>query len=182
MSASGDYISPRDMVGRVFGDLTVVSLAEKHHYPCGVTALWWKCVCKCGKEKTVDGRNLRSGRTKNCGCDKTSKLIKFNYKHGGAADKEKRLYTIWKGMKQRCENPKNKSYKYYGARGIAVCDQWSSDYKEFEKWALQSGYDENALYGTCTIDRINNDSGYSPDNCQWVSLAEQNKNKRRAVL
>lgn len=175
-----EYISRRSMVGNVFGDLTVIGIGEHHKYPNGDTALWWKCVCKCGKECVVDGRNLRSGKVKSCGCMKTKMLVNFNSKHGGASrHKEKRLYTIWRGMKQRCENKKNKSYKYYGARGITVYGPWSKDYAKFEEWAYASGYDENAEYGMCTIDRIDNDGDYNPQNCRWVSLAEQNRNKRR---
>lgn len=180
-----DYISrPKyDMTGRVFGDLTVIGLGEKHRYPCGVIANWWECECVCGKRVVVDGRNLRSGRTKNCGCRKTAVLNEFNYRHGGAkGGNEERLYVIWKGMKQRCENPRNRSFKYYGGRGIGVCAEWSSNYEAFRRWAVDNGYDENAKYGDCTIDRINNDLGYEPNNCRWVSIAEQNRNKRRRVV
>lgn len=93
-----EYISRRSMVGNVFGDLTVIGIGEHHKYPNGDTALWWKCVCKCGKECVVDGRNLRSGKVKSCGCMKTKMLVNFNSKHGGASrHKEKRLYTIWRG-------------------------------------------------------------------------------------
>lgn len=176
-----DYISrlSQDMTGKVFGDLTVVGFGEKHRYPSGIIANWWECECVCGKRKIVDGRNLRSGRVKNCGCKKTAMLNALNYKHGGAGRKnEERLYTIWRGMKQRCENEHNRSYKYYGKRGIGVCDEWS-DFSAFREWALNNGYDENAKYGDCTIDRIDNDRGYEPSNCRWVSLAEQNRNKRR---
>lgn len=175
-----DYISQsKNMVGKKFGDLIVIGFGEKHRYPCGDIANWWKCKCICGRTIIVDGRNLRSGRSKNCGCRKTAILNAINHKHGGAGmEREERLYTVWKSMKQRCENENNRSYKYYGKRGICVCGEWG-DYSTFRKWALENGYDENAKYGDCTIDRIDNNRGYEPSNCRLVSLAEQNRNKRR---
>lgn len=180
-----EYISRAnlDMVGREFGDLVVIGLGEKHRYPCGDIAYCWECECVCGKRVIVDGRNLRSGKTKNCGCKKTAMLNNFNFRHGGAkGGVEERLYVIWRAMKQRCENPHHRSFKYYGGRGIRVCEDWANSYAEFRDWALSSGYNENAAYGECTIDRVDNDKGYSPTNCRWVDMAEQNRNKRRKAV
>jgi hypothetical protein len=87
-----------------------------------------------------------------------------------------RLYSIWTTMKQRCYNPKNVNYKLYGARGIIVCSEWRFSFRSFKTWAFQNGYDEKL-----TIDRINNDGNYEPDNCRWVTREENNKNKRPKI-
>ena len=92
----------------------------------------------------------------------------------------KRLYGVWNNIKQRCFNPKNPSYKYYGGRGIAMCDRWLNSYNAFETWAIQNGYDEHAEIGKCTIDRINVNGNYEPNNCRWISIAEQNRNKQNS--
>lgn len=83
-----------------------------------------------------------------------------------------RLYKILEGMKQRCYNPNNSAYKYYGAKGITVCDEWRYSFPSFEEWAFANGYDANL-----TIDRINKDEGYYPSNCRWVTMKEQNRNR-----
>lgn len=80
-------------------------------------------------------------------------------------------------MKQRCCNPLNKNYFRYGGRGITVCNEWMHDFQAFYKWAIENGYDENAATGQCTIDRIDNEKGYSPDNCRFVTIQEQQRNK-----
>ena len=82
-------------------------------------------------------------------------------------------------MVRRTEDPNSNSYKNYGGRGIKVCPEWRESFEAFHDWAMANGYDENAPRGQCTIDRIDNDKGYSPDNCRWVSMAVQNTNKRR---
>lgn len=92
----------------------------------------------------------------------------------------KRLHKVWQGMKARCYNRNEKSYYNYGGRGITVCDEWLGEdgFYNFFNWAMENGYDEEAPKGECTLDRINNYKGYSPDNCRWISIEEQNKNKR----
>jgi hypothetical protein len=80
-------------------------------------------------------------------------------------------------MNQRCSNPSDKNYNRYGGRGISVCDEWREDFQAFYEWAIANGYDETAPVGECTIDRIDNDKGYAPDNCRWVDLKTQQNNK-----
>lgn len=160
-----------DLTGMTFGRLTVVSehgrAADRH--------ILWRCRCKCGEVTHVSSRDLISGHTKSCGCLQKEKIHDVRYIHG---DRGARLYHIWQSMKKRCENPNCKSYKWYGAKGVVVCEEWHS-YKLFKKWALESGYDGSADYGVCTIDRIDPYGNYEPTNCRWVSLSEQAKNKRK---
>lgn len=93
-------------------------------------------------------------------------------------DTGSRLYTVYGDMKSRCTNPNAPNYYLYGGRGITICDEWSDSYLNFKEWALSHGYDENAKYGECTLDRVDVNKGYSPDNCRFVSLKVQANNKR----
>lgn len=162
---------PNDLVGERFGRLIVVSRAPNNNK--GNTM--WNCQCDCGGVITIVGYSLKSGRTQSCGCihsevvKKTNKATKTT--HG---EKNSRLYHIWRGMKQRCNNPNNKDYPKYGGRGIRICKDWKDDFCTFRNWAVNNGYAPDL-----TIDRINNDGNYEPSNCRWATSTQQNSNRRK---
>ena len=153
-----------DLVGQRFGRLTVVEFDSIKDHKAR-----WKCVCDCGLTVIVRGNALRSGNTKSCGCLHREKLIETghaNTKHGESHDRRTRLYTIWCGMRQRCTNPNRQAYALYGGKGVTVCEDWN-EYSSFKDWAMKNGYADNL-----SIDRINPEKGYSPDNCRWITPSE----------
>lgn len=132
------------------------------------------CRCDCGTEKDVWRTNLTCGYSSSCGCVPHAKMIERCTKHGGTRT---RLYTVWSNMRRRCYEPQNKRYARYGGRGITVCDEWKDDFGAFRDWMLAQGYDETSPYGKQTLDRIDNDGDYSPDNCRIVDIKKQNSNR-----
>jgi hypothetical protein len=157
-----------DLVGQTFGRLTVLQIA-------GLNAkqnVLWRCVCVCGGMATAPAYDLRNGRVQSCGC-----LVRegLNKKHGMAKAGNKRapVYSLWASMLARCRNPKDRNYPYYGGRGITVCKRW----EKFENFLADMGEPPLGL----TLDRKDNNKGYSPSNCQWVSSVVQNRNKRSNV-
>lgn len=160
-----------DLANLRFGRLYVVSdigrTKDRH--------ILWHCVCDCGNSVNVSSHDLLNGHTQSCGCLQKARTHEARYIHG---DRDARLYKIWQSMKKRCESPQCKSFRWYGAKGVTVCDEWH-EYSAFKEWAVQNGYNENAKYGECTIDRIDPFGNYEPQNCRWVSFTEQAKNKRK---
>lgn len=169
----------KDLTGQRFGRLTAKSCSAIQSK--GRRRILWQCECDCGAITYVTGSNLTSGHTKSCGClngQMTTERNRIIMKSHGHC--KERLYSVWHGMKARCNNPHDKLYKRYGARGIKLCAEWNDDYSAFREWALSAGYDEKAAFGQCTIDRIDNNLGYCPENCRWITLAEQQKNKENS--
>ena len=104
---------------------------------------------------------------------------RHGFKHGFSRE---RLYrSVWSAMNQRCSNPNYHGYYLYGGRGIKVCDEWKNDYLTFREWAYSHGYDPSAPYGKCTIDRIDVNGNYEPDNCRFVPMLVQSRNKRKGI-
>lgn len=168
----------KDLTGQRFGLLVVVEKAESRVTSGGHKKSRFICKCDCGRVVAVDGQSLLSGNSKSCGCRKKSILPEINKTHGGTHE---RLYRIWSSMKTRCFNPHSRGYKWYGARGITVCKEWI-DFANFRSWAKLNGYDESAEKWDCTLDRIDVNKGYSPDNCRFVEMKKQQNNRRSNTL
>ena len=134
----------------------------------------WNCVCECGKVFIANGKEIRSGHTLSCGCLKVERTISAHTTHGESAS---RLYKIYAGMKDRCYNKNNKRYDIYGQKGIKICDEWLNSYEAFRDWAMSNGYKEDL-----TIDRINSNGNYCPDNCRWTTAEVQANNTSRNHL
>lgn len=156
----------KDLTNLQFGRLLVICLTKKRRYGGAV----WLCRCICGNLVEIRSGGLHDGQTKSCGClqkEGASRRRKAEILHGDCGTS---LYYTWKAMKSRCFNPHDKVYRRYGGRGITVCGEWKSDYPTFKKWATANGHQDNL-----TIDRINNDGNYEPNNCQFLTRSENSK-------
>ena len=164
-----------DLTGMQFGRWTVMSEDEPVFY--GNTRVrYWKCQCECGTVRRVKEESLKSGKSNSCGCyhsDVMRGSWKWKTTHGQT---DTRLYRIYRHMINRCTNPNDVRYDKYGGRGISVCDEWST-FEGFYKWAVGAGYRDDL-----SIDRIDNDKGYCPDNCRWATNDIQANNKSNVIM
>lgn len=158
-----------DLTGRRFGRLVVVGQAgrDKHKKPL------WDCLCDCGENRTILGNSLTREKTKSCGCFQSDVVTKMSTKHGHAKrGQESTEHIIWSLMIQRCTNPNSTNYKYWGGRGITVCERWLNS---FENFLEDMG---NRPSKNHSLDRIDNDGNYGPNNCKWSTRNEQRLNQR----
>lgn len=158
-----------DLTGRRFGRLKVLEFVRGD----GPRDHRWRCICDCGTVKVTKTRSLRNGSTKSCGClylERSARLSQqYNYRHGMS---HTRIHNIWSAMVRRCSNPNVQRYNRYGGRGIKVCREWGG-FEAFYEWATANGYRDDL-----SIDRIDPDGGYHPENCRWIPLPKQSDNRR----
>lgn len=150
----------KDLTGKKFGKLLVLGNKGSKKV----------CLCDCGKICEIDTNHLVTGHSKSCGCGNAR-----NWKTALGLSTTN-LYKVWRGMLERCYNKNSIAYKWYGLKGITVCEEWQKS-KNFLDWALKNGYKKGL-----TIDRIDTSKGYSPDNCRWVTMKEQTRNTSRNIF
>ena len=161
-----------DLTGKRFGRIVVIERTRKEHSK----KTFFRCICDCGKEKTFQSSDLIRGKIKSCGCWKAEHMKKLGKEHITHGMTDSRLYHIWRGLRTRCNFDKSKDYNNYGGRGINVCEEWKNSFQNFYDWAIKNGYQEHL-----TIDRIDVNGNYCPENCRWADIDTQARNKRNTV-
>lgn len=189
-----------DLTGKRFNRLTIIKRVENNRFG----KVCWLCECDCGNEVIVESQNIRTNHTKSCGCLNMEQRSKTGKKYGRLKGREnglkqknipkiknrkypqipydetfKRIHNIYGHMLNRCYNEKRPRYKNWGGRGIKVCDEWKNDFLTFYKWAVEHGFDATIPWYNCTIDRINNDGNYEPNNCRFATAKQQRNNQRK---
>ncbi len=150
-------------IGSTFGKLTIIKETESKN-----NKRRFICECECGQKKVFNLGNLIQGRSKSCGCDTKTNSISSSTKHSMRYSSE---YVVWCNMKQRCYNKNHKHFRYYGGRGIEVCEQWQKSFQQFYE-------DMGQRPLNLTLDRINVDGNYEPTNCRWATHKQQSQNRR----
>jgi hypothetical protein len=167
-------INPSNEVGKKYGRLNISAIIIKPHYFDNRPTKFAVCICDCGKECNKVLAELKRGHSRSCGCLHSEELALRNSKHGLSKHP---LYYIWRGIVDRCCNPNDSAYKFYGQRGITICDEWRNDFLVFYHWCLDNGWKKGLQ-----TDRINTYGCYEPSNCRFVTSKENNNNRRNNVL
>lgn len=162
-----------DLTGKRFGRRVVLGRAVDRMSIDGYPIRYWKCECDCGTVSDVSESSLTHGKARSCGCYVSDCMRTQKTTHGGTGT---RLYNIWMNMRSRTTKPSDHAWADYGGRGIKICDEWNNSFEAFRDWALTHGYSDSL-----SIDRIDNDGNYEPNNCRWATILQQARNKRNTI-